>query len=689
MRANHTPTPSDDVYALAATLFYAITEKQPFSISGSSASDDQLGWPPGMRAMYPRFADFAAKATHIIPAQRFENAIEALLYLGVQEPSVGGKASAPGEVRRELPVALSPNEVPRLKDILSAYPGSRFGNAETRGLDSEFAINTYVETELDTWLPEAILERKISLIILCGNAGDGKTAFLQHLANKIGLPSVSSTNRIWEGTLSGGLTIKINLDGAASWNGRTADELLDELFKPFHQGPAKSGRVHLVAVNDGRLMEWVEAYEQRNGESALTQQLASALRGDLSDLEPHIRLIELNRRSLVGGLGDGHISTDFFDSLIYRLIGGENASEIWQPCSTCSAKEGCIAARSARILGAGGTDTERRQGNLLRKRLITALQAVHQRNEVHITTRELKAALSYILFGINYCTDLHSDPDMSPSETWQLAFDPTSPSRQGEVLRELTRLDPGLESQARADRYLQGNSPPDPNHGAPRYPDLPLDKARRRAFFEWTDVQISAVCGAEGVFGLARGLHFGAFRDFPLLDGIRQKKICAALCGGTSRLEELPRFALRRSGVIPIRIVPRTPIETAFWVEKPLERFSLTPERFVGSEGLETLHRYLELRYDSRDGRVETLIVSLSLFVLLMDLSEGAQIADAFSDDVFANLSVFTQRLAQEDETHMLAWNPAVGGELFEARLNRTPGGQILSLKSIGATETR
>ena len=40
-------------------------------------------------------------------------------------------------------------------------------------------------------------------------------------------------------------------------------------------------------------------------------------------------------------------------------------------------------------------------------------------------------------------------------------------------------------------------------------------------------------------------------------------------------------------------------------------------------------------------GSPEELVVSLELYTLLMELADGAQILDAFSDDVFANLSVF------------------------------------------------
>ena len=74
--------------------------------------------------------------------------------------------------------------------------------------------------------------------------------------------------------------------------------------------------------------------------------------------------------------------------------------------------------------------------------------------------------------------------------------------------------------------------------------------------------------------------------------------------------------------------------------------------------GLETLHRFLVLSYKPDHGGVEELLVPLELYSLLMDLADGVQILDAFSDDVFANLGVFTSRLAQEDERRLNAWNP-------------------------------
>ena len=92
-----------------------------------------------------------------------------------------------------------------------------------------------------------------------------------------------------------------------------------------------------------------------------------------------------------------------------------------------------------------------------RDRLFEALQAVHLRGETHLTVRELRSALSYILFGTRYCEDYHreSSGEAEPSY-WDRAFDPESQRRQGEVLRELVQMDPGARSPS------QDRSPLDP-----------------------------------------------------------------------------------------------------------------------------------------------------------------------------------------------------------------------------------
>jgi len=234
---------------------------------------------------------------------------------------------------------------------LQSYPGSRWGNSETRGLDTDFAAQTYVETALEQTLVRDILERRVRLVVLCGNAGDGKTALLQHLASRLGLGEHKSAVRILEGRVPDGPLVRMNLDGSASWQGRSADDILDEYLAPFQEGSPIDDIVHLLAINDGRLLEWIEGNEIRRGgnETLLTTALYELLQEEARRQHSFIRFISLNERSLVGGVTSDRkgIDTGFLDRLLDHLYGGEHASSIWAPCQTCSAKDRCEVFRAA------------------------------------------------------------------------------------------------------------------------------------------------------------------------------------------------------------------------------------------------------------------------------------------------------------------------------------------------------
>jgi hypothetical protein len=245
---------------------------------------------------------------------------------------------------------------------------------------------------------------------------------------------------------------------------------------------------------------------------------------------------------------------------------------------------------------------------------------------------------------------------------WDRAFSPHSAGRQGEVLRELVRFDPGLEAHPQIDRYLLSASSIGSTKAAPYYAQLTLESARRRAYFEWTDENLRAVTGDIHSLGLARGQHLRLYRNLPLenmeMDSQQRFDICKRVCAGISRLEDLPPQALCRREVVPLRITPRTPTETAFWVEKPLSTFCLEAELPPDTKGVDRFHRQASLVHTYRNGSKERLHLGAELFHLLLELSDGYQLGDISTDDTFAHLSIFVQRLVQEDEREMLAWNP-------------------------------
>jgi len=659
---------SDDIYALAASLFHVIFDREPFQYGGTCAKERGLNWDGLDLSNFPIISAFLNKATNPNPAERFDSVAEALAFLRI--PAL---VKHPAESRPELPLVIGPTEgeatlpsvselreerVEWLLSLLQSYPGSpRWGNQETRGLDTSFAAGTYVETRLEEKLYRDIVERRVRLVVLCGNAGDGKTALLQHLASRLGFGQHASSERVLVGNTGDGLVVRMNLDGSAAWQGRSADEILDEFLEPFQQGIPTEDIVHVLAINDGRLLEWIE-----NGdESPLTQQLYEAVQLETTSDGSHIRFINLNQRSLVGNLSADRkeVNTEFLNRLLDQLYGGEQAANLWAPCESCRAKERCEVFRATRLFGPTQISfaAEKASQSWARQRLFEALQAVHLRGETHVTVRELRAALVYILFGVHFCQDYHENLVEIAVPYWDRAFSPVSPDRQGDVLREIARFDPALEAHPQLDRYLLSPPNGDGSKTAPHYDKLSLESARRKAFFEWTPEHLEEIASNADALGLARGRNLKLFRNLAFDHEDENRRICERLCRGISRLEDLPLQALDRVDVVPLRITSRTPTETTFWVEKPLAAFRLEADVPVATE-IDRLHRQAFLIYQYRGGDEEHLRLGAELFHLLLELSDGYQLGDVSTDDTFAHLSIFVQRLIREDERELLAWNP-------------------------------
>ena len=698
--------PSDDLYALGASFFQLLFDREPFRHGGDLAKDRGLNWDGLDRSEYPLVSEFMDRATDPDPEKRPATAAAALAMLARPEhagsPAEAPEQQAPGDAinRAEPALPIEPagerverrqNEVEWLRWLLQSYPGSRFGNTETRGLDTGFATDTYVETDLEQALYRDIAERRASLVVLCGNAGDGKTALLQRLAKRLGLDARTSATRILQGLADDGLTVRMNLDGSASWKGRSADDLLDEFLKPFRDGPPDADIAHFLAINDGRLLEWIENVGERDGETPLTKNLYEFLEDEDAPSGSHIRFVNLNRRSLVGGVApDGAtVETGFPDRLMDALYGGDRAAEIWSPCRTCSAQERCEVFRAARLFGPDGL-ADKAARDHARQRFFELLQAVYLRGETHITVRELRATMVYILFGIHYCSDYHAVSDGSVPALqpyWNRVFSPESPGRQGEVLRELPRFDPALEAHPQIDRRLLHPPSSEADAGSPGPDGVDLKSARRRAWFEWTQAEIARATHDLDALGLAGGSHLRRFRDIAIADDDKKATLVVELCGGISRLESLPPLAFGRSGAVPLRVSPRTPTETALWIEKPVNGFRLEADIPDGEKYLGRLHRQAFLIYRYRDGREERLRLGADLFHLLLELNDGYQLGDVASDDTFAHLSIFVRRLVQEDYRRMFAWNPMREDTVFRIEAKIDDAGaeprQRLSIASV------
>jgi|GEM_PF-257500 len=691
---------SDDLFALGAAIYNILTDRAPFEHGGTIDFQRGLGWQPSdpwdsMRG-FSELKKILDRATATEPSHRFLDAFvaadaiaDALVPsdtgVGGGDESLGTEVVMPTEV-------LTPKVNPRLLKLLSTYPGSRHGNDEARGLDSEFALGTYVRTTLDDTVLRLVQANEVSLVLLFGNAGDGKTAFLQQLAVGLGADRPPpASDRVWQGLATSGVPVLINFDGSAALGDHSADDMLDEIFAPFHEEGYSHERIHLVAVNSGKLLEWVERVEDSDlGETWLTRQLRQAMGSwavndeDRTEPDPRIRLIDLNTRSLVGGINayTGETSMAFLDDLIDRFA-GVGDPDAWNVCRTCSAQDRCTARISAHELTEGG------KRSLIRERLGIALQTCHQRGTVHITSRELRGTLSYIFFGMKSCEEVHADERASPEPFWHRAFDATSDGRQASLplLAELAMLDPANGTEPETDRGLvERILLADAMSGVVDPPVL--REERRRAWFYDADAD-----GSPTVM-LVGGRNQARFRQVVAMDDADRAILVAELCGGIARLEDLPTRAFAFAddrGEVPIRISPRTPTETILWTTKPLDRFRIKVQATDPAESLfDQLHTCIALVYQS-DGEtaVTELLIDLALFDVLLQAREGKQLTGTLQAGVFANLGVFSERLAQEGSREVLGWHPSAPDDVFLLRIEDIGGRQVIvrSIASKGPSD--
>lgn len=688
---NGSHTGSDDVYAFAASLYSVLFDTDtPFRQSnGAQQKSGGLGWPADSRELLGEMSDFLDRATHPERSKRFEDALDALKWL---EQHCLTSSPSPTEENKTTQAELDPTEenktqkvVSWLDQLLSVYPGSPRGNIETRGLDSEFATATYVRTALEDELIADIKSERLRLLILCGNAGDGKTALLQRIGQECGAGKVPSDQRVWNHVTPDGMQLKANLDGSAAWKDRSADELLDEILLPFLEGIPLERKTHLLAINDGRLLQWLDEKQAAGAKGELLESLASFLNHDAdTELPSHLRFISLNHRSLVGGrTGDGQVGADFIDDLITSLIGGDQASEIWKPCLSCSSWNGCTAGPMAHLL----MDRSHAKSSRIRARIHEALQAVHQRGNVHITARELRGTISYILFGVRSCKDLHTGAqtttksELLDTRIGDMAFNPESPFRQGDLLREMTELDPALEAHSNLDRILLARVPV-PHGSKNDFARSHLASLRRSAFFELLADDLVELTGNRNALGLAGGRYLSDFRRASEGDASENSELCNRVVRGISHLEDLPPLALCRKDKVALRLPTRTPTETKFWVELDSNRFRLEPDLPSNlDKAVPRLARQLRLSFTRPDNKEdETLLMGYQLFAILLQLESGEQLADTRSDDLFANLQIFTQRLAQESSRSLFAWNPKDDEKVFSLQLEARNDYQALTI---------
>lgn len=667
-----------DLYALGITLYLALTGEYPWR----EAATPPAGQPPldprertdlsGIGDLAPGLIEGILKAIAPKRSQRFATAADMERAFAAvagarriqDESSTSGSLIAlqlsDGASSKSPP---SPNTNPFVSALLTLYSQSQHSNAGTRGLDA-MGKQTYVNTLLDSELLPAALAGEFRLVVITGNAGDGKTAFLQKLEE-----AAADDQAVFESPLTNGRrfslrgkTFTTNYDGSQDEGDESNSEVLRAFFEPFGGENVEAwptDQVRLIAINEGRLVDFL-ASEGKHF-AGLRTLVERGLRNGTA--EHGVAVVNLNLRSVVAepaGL-DG--------SIMERLIRRMTHEKFWKPCQGCDLQEKCYAIHNAR------TFQSTTAGPKVIERLKTIYTLSHLRGQLHITLRDLRSALAFMLVGTRNCEQIHelyqsgNRQEVAESfyfNAWMSAGRPSS----DRLIRLLAYMDVGVTPDPRLDRSLDFVSPTfdrslfkvehrgtyDREVLRRLFDDLPRDfsgrannyrmekhraylaMARRRAFFERRDAAWGAMLPYR-----AAGRMLAAIRSNPLVPEELQRILQAINRGeGLTDPERLGgNLALQ------VRRVERGTIRSYRVFDRALFTLSVMHDG-DGAQFVEHMPSGLILSYSGLGSAVAELRINLDIFEMLERFNVGYRASVEEEQGYNLSLVVFKNMLGSE-----------------------------------------
>jgi hypothetical protein len=273
---------------------------------------------------------------------------------------------------------------------------SQKDNSRTRGLD-QFGKDTYIDTLLDTKLKEKVLSGSVNLVVLTGNAGDGKTAFIQQVEEESKCRGAKDFVQTKYGSkfIFGGRDYQTIYDGSEDEAGKNNRQRLEEFFFEFRGlAPRLHDKVKIIAVNEGHLRDYIFSNEDYVW---LGRQIHHFLAYEDFKLDPSLLIINLNQRSVVNNSFTSGES--IFDRQLEKFL----LPKFWEDCIVCSAQNKCPIKFNVDSL------TNPEHGEQVRSRLKALYLISHYRSRQHITIRDLRASLAYILVNRQSCESTHEE----------------------------------------------------------------------------------------------------------------------------------------------------------------------------------------------------------------------------------------------------------------------------------------
>lgn len=371
--------PSADTFSLGITLYQLVAHAYPWP--GSSMHPKLYEAPTDIRKYNDKisdaFADFIMKSIITDKTKRFGTA---------KEMSDALEAIGPDGIEKKSDTT----QTTVLTDDIVAYVNSLYsqsvhGNGGTRAGAHQSILDqkTYTKTKLDYKLLKDIADLKYKLVIITGNAGDGKTAFLKQVealgTNRVGFQTKNGS----EFTLNG-VKFQSNYDGSQDESDKANDAVLRDFFAPFigSSDYTHSSEGRIIAINEGRLVDFLET---EPGLKPLQKSIEDYFYNEgHSNLLPGLMIINLNLRSVTAREGNA-------PSLLSQQIKAITNPELWGKCQGCPLADKCFIKYNV------DTFNDSSAGDEVINRLEWLLRAVVYKRELHITMRDLRSFISFML----------------------------------------------------------------------------------------------------------------------------------------------------------------------------------------------------------------------------------------------------------------------------------------------------
>lgn len=589
------------------------------------------------------------------------------------------------------------NYNPNVDTFLKIYSQSLLSTGLTRGLDE----STYIPTRLDTALKEDVLRGKKKLVVLTGNAGDGKTAFIQLIedsAKKSGGNFKTKTDNGCVFTFNG-FEFETLYDGSQDFEGKSNELLLKEFFKAFvgEKEPTAS-IVKIIAINEGKLRDFILKKPEYKW---LGKQVHHYLEFENYQLPQSLAFINLNHRAIV----ELNNLNSIFDELLNNILDDDETRKTWEPCH----EQNCIYANRCYIKYNVDSLKDQKKGSIVKKRLKELILSIYLKKEKHITMRDIRSLISFIIFNKYTCSqlqaDIENDVNLLERFYYNNAFNKNEMDRMVSILSEVDVSDmplPKLENHlyflnpktelsdllfiknvigSAADMdYLEKyfhNKPEgtsDDDETRKLNADLFLSSLKRKLYFEGNDEYLQEQF-AINHFNFLPYRYFKKIIEFLESGKDQHNELRNDIVLAISKSEKIYNNEVGRENVCISSNSIKKSITKAFYGFTAADFEVVLPDVGNQSNYIEYFPSHIIFRHIDKTSALE---INIDLFEILMRIKEGYVPTSIEIRTFFLNLEMFKRRIVAkrsttvfltEDDTNLYEFKKSASGKLLLSKL--------------------